>query len=65
MSPLVVLVSLIVSIVFPPVLVFSLAGRWDLWYVWAYAGILTILFTFNLLALYLKNPEADVLIGPE
>jgi protein-S-isoprenylcysteine O-methyltransferase Ste14 len=50
-------VSLIVSVALPPVLVFSLAGRWDLWYVWAYAGILTVLFTFNLLALQFKKPD--------
>lgn len=50
-------VSLLVSVVLPPVLFFSLAGRWDLWYVWAYAGILTILFTFNLLALQFKTPD--------
>jgi protein-S-isoprenylcysteine O-methyltransferase Ste14 len=50
-------VSLVVSIALPPVLFFSLAGHWDLWYVWAYTGILAILFTFNLLALHLKNPD--------
>jgi protein-S-isoprenylcysteine O-methyltransferase Ste14 len=50
-------VSLIVSVALPPVLFFSLAARWDLWYVWAYAGILTVLFTFNLLTLQFKNPD--------
>ena len=50
-------VSLFVSIALPPVLFFSLAGRWDLWYVWAYTGILAVLFSFNLLALHLKNPD--------
>jgi protein-S-isoprenylcysteine O-methyltransferase Ste14 len=50
-------VSLVVSVVLPPALVFSLAGRWDLWYVWAYAGILTLLFTLNLVALQLKKPD--------
>jgi len=48
-------VSLVVSIALPPVLVFSLAGRWDLWYVWVYAGILTILFSINLATLQFKN----------
>jgi protein-S-isoprenylcysteine O-methyltransferase Ste14 len=47
----------IVSIALPPVLVFSLAGRWDLWYVWAYAGILALLYSFNILALQLKKPD--------
>jgi hypothetical protein len=50
-------VSTIVSIALPPVLVFSLAGRWDLWYVWAYAGILALLYSFNILALHLKKPD--------
>src|SRR6266545_8144744 len=50
-------VSTIISVALPPVLFFSLAGRWDLWYVWAYAGILTVLFSFNLLALQLRNPD--------
>lgn len=50
-------VSTIISVALPPVLFFSLAGRWDLWYVWVYAGILTVLFSFNLLALQLRNPD--------
>ena len=57
MSLLWALFATIASGVLPPVLFFSLAGRWDLWYVWAYAGILTILFSFNLLSLYLKSPD--------
>jgi len=57
MNLLVALVSVIVSVALPPVLFFSFAGRWNLWYVWAYAGILAILFSFNLLALYLKSPD--------
>jgi protein-S-isoprenylcysteine O-methyltransferase Ste14 len=50
-------ISTIVSIALPPVLVFSLARRWDLWYVWAYAAILAILYSFNILALHLKKPD--------
>ena len=50
-------VSTIVSIAFPPVLVFSLAGQWNLWYVWAYAGILALLYSFNILVLHLKKPD--------
>lgn len=50
-------VSLPISVALPPVLFFSLAGRWDLWYVWAYAAILTVLFSFNLLTLQLKDPD--------
>src|SRR5215510_12026511 len=48
-------VSLVVSIALPPVLVFSLAGRWDLWYIWVYAGILAVLFSVNLATLQFKN----------
>jgi protein-S-isoprenylcysteine O-methyltransferase Ste14 len=50
-------VSLFVSIALPPVLFFSLAGRWDLWYGWVYTGILAVLFTFNLLVLQLRKPD--------
>lgn len=50
-------VSTIVSIALPPVLVFSLAGQWNLWYVWAYAGILALLYSFNILVLHLKKPD--------
>ena len=50
-------VSLIISVALPPMLFFSLAGRWDLWYVWAYAGILAVLYSFNILALHLKKPD--------
>jgi protein-S-isoprenylcysteine O-methyltransferase Ste14 len=57
MNPFWAWVSNIVSIALPPVLVCSLAGRWDLWYVWAYAGILCILFVFNLLALQSRHPD--------
>jgi len=49
--------STIISIALPPVLVFSLAGRWDLWYIWAYAGILALLYSFNILALHLEKPD--------
>jgi protein-S-isoprenylcysteine O-methyltransferase Ste14 len=50
-------VSTIISIALPPVLVFSLAGQWNLWYVWAYAGILALLYSFNILVLHLKKPD--------
>src|SRR6266540_3674914 len=43
--------------VLPAVLVFGLAGRWDLWNVWAYVGIAVVLFAFQALALYRKNPD--------
>ena len=57
MNPFWAWVSNVVSIALPPVLVSSLAGRWDLWYVWAYAGILGVLFSFNLLALQFRHPD--------
>lgn len=39
------------------VLVFGLAGRWDLWNVWVYAGIHFLLGTFVILAVYRKKPD--------
>jgi protein-S-isoprenylcysteine O-methyltransferase Ste14 len=39
------------------VLFFSLAGRWDLWYVWVYAGIFVVVFSLQDLTLYRKNPD--------
>jgi protein-S-isoprenylcysteine O-methyltransferase Ste14 len=52
-----VLASVVVFGVIPAVLIFGLAGRWDVWYVWAYVGIGVVLFTFQTLALYRKNPD--------
>jgi protein-S-isoprenylcysteine O-methyltransferase Ste14 len=38
------------------VLLFGLAGRWDLWNVWAYAGILVVWFSFQALAASRASP---------
>ena len=43
--------------VIAPVVIFSLAGRWDLWNVWAYAGIAVVLFSFQAVVVYRKNPD--------
>jgi protein-S-isoprenylcysteine O-methyltransferase Ste14 len=43
--------------VIAPVVIFGLAGRWDLWNVWAYAGIAVVLFSFQALAVYRKYPD--------
>jgi protein-S-isoprenylcysteine O-methyltransferase Ste14 len=43
--------------VIPAVLTFSLAGRWDLWNVWAYAGMLAIFSFLQILSIYRKNPD--------
>jgi len=43
--------------VFAAGLVFGLAGRWDLWNVWAYAGIVVVSLTFQTLAVYRKSPD--------
>jgi protein-S-isoprenylcysteine O-methyltransferase Ste14 len=49
--------TIVIAGVLPAVLIFSIAGRWDLWNVWAYVGILTILFCYHIVALYRKNPD--------
>jgi len=38
-------------------LICVLAGRWDLWNVWAYIGTVLVLVFFNTLAVYRKNPD--------
>ncbi len=38
-------------------LVFGLAGRWDLWNVWALAGTHVVLLSLNTLAVYRYNPD--------
>src|SRR5262245_13795771 len=38
-------------------LIFVPAGRWDLWYVWAYVGIFFVSYSFQSLALYYKSPD--------
>jgi protein-S-isoprenylcysteine O-methyltransferase Ste14 len=37
--------------------IFSTAGRWDLWNVWAYVGIVLALSLFRDLAIYRNNPD--------
>jgi len=50
----------LVAVVFfgllPAVVLCALAGHWDLWNVWATAGIFTAWFTFQTLAVYRKSP---------
>jgi len=43
--------------VIPVALFFGLAGRWDLWNVWAVIGITFILFAFQAVTLYFKDPD--------
>src|SRR5512132_946244 len=43
--------------VIAPVVIFGLAGRWDLWNVWAYAGISVVLLAFQTLAIYRQSPD--------
>jgi hypothetical protein len=31
--------------------------RWDLWHIWAYMGLFIVLFSFQDLALYRKDPD--------
>ncbi len=55
------LVTLVGSTVFfgvvPAAVIFILAGRWDLWNVWAYVGIFVVLLSFQTLAQYRKSPD--------
>jgi protein-S-isoprenylcysteine O-methyltransferase Ste14 len=54
------LVTLVQTIVFfgvaPAVTIFILAGRWDLWNVWAYAGVAVAVQSFQALALQRVSP---------
>jgi protein-S-isoprenylcysteine O-methyltransferase Ste14 len=54
------LVRLVAFLIFGGVaagVMFGLAGRSDLWNVWAYVGILVVLLCLNALALYRKDPD--------
>jgi len=41
----------------PVVLIFGLAGRWDLWNVWAYVGIFVAMWSFQALAMQRVSPD--------
>ena len=55
------LLNLVVVIVFqgvlPAALIFILAGRWDLWNVWAYVGTSVVSLSVQTLAIYRKSPD--------
>src|SRR5215207_5083630 len=51
-----VLTTVVFGVV-PAVVIFGLAGRWDMWNVWVNLGIAVVLFAFQGLALYQKNPD--------
>jgi protein-S-isoprenylcysteine O-methyltransferase Ste14 len=54
------LVNLVAVIILGAVaagMIFGLAGRWDLWNVWAYVGIFVVLSFFQTLVLYRKSPD--------
>jgi protein-S-isoprenylcysteine O-methyltransferase Ste14 len=59
--PMVFLLRTLVSVLIPVVVVagviFGLAGRWDVWNVWAYAGIFVVLSFLQTLAIYRKSPD--------
>jgi len=40
-----------------PIVIFGLAGRWDLWNVWVYGGMFVVLFFFQALVVYRKTPD--------
>src|SRR3954451_15144809 len=41
----------------PALVIFILAGRWDLWNVWAYAGVAVVVWSFQALAIYRRTPD--------
>jgi protein-S-isoprenylcysteine O-methyltransferase Ste14 len=57
MSLLVNLVLSALLVVIPAGLLFILAGTWDIWYIWATAGIAALSFLVQTLALSRKSPD--------
>jgi len=55
------LITLIQTIVFfglaPAIVIFILAGRWDLWNVWAYAGVSIVVWSFQAVAMHRVSPD--------
>ena len=51
------LVGVLIFGVVAAAVIFILAGRWDLWNVWALVGMVVVLFSFQTLAVYRKNPD--------
>lgn len=55
------LLNLLASIgvmgVIPAAVIFGLAGRWDLWNVWAYAGVSAGSLVFQTLVIYRQSPD--------
>src|SRR6266511_2210259 len=51
------LVMTLILSVFAAGVISGLAGHWDLWNVWAYAGILLVLWSLQTLVLYRKSPD--------
>jgi protein-S-isoprenylcysteine O-methyltransferase Ste14 len=49
--------TIVVFGVAPAAVIFILAGRWDLWNVWAYAWISIAIWSFQAVAMYRISPE--------
>jgi protein-S-isoprenylcysteine O-methyltransferase Ste14 len=51
------LASIVVPGVIPVTVIFGLAGRWDLWNVWSYAGISVLSLILQTLVIYRRSPD--------
>jgi protein-S-isoprenylcysteine O-methyltransferase Ste14 len=51
------LVSALIFTVVAAGLIFGLAGRWDVWNVWAYVGVHFVSLSLNTLAIYVHSPD--------
>ncbi len=51
------LASVVISGAIPAIVIFNLAGGWNLWYVWGYAGISAGSLVFQTLVIHRQSPD--------